>query len=188
MVPVGFLVSRTVGLQTAAATVAAKLSTLIGIAVDSDGATLRARDGSFQFEVAGGCSGIRSLTAMTVLAALYVHFTIVERWKKLVIFASSLLFAVLGNFVRIFSVVLFARLISVDLATGLYHDYSGLIFFPIAVSAMVGFSKLLDRDWKALLGPALKPEPSASADAEEREAVGAAPSTRKSGGPISYDY
>ena len=125
---------------------------------------------------------------MTVLAALYVHFAIGERWKKVVIFASSLLFAVLGNFVRIFSVVLFARLISVDLATGLYHDYSGLIFFPIAVSAMVGFGKLLDRDWSAVLASAMKPEASAPADAEERAAVGAAPGERKSSSPISYDY
>jgi exosortase/archaeosortase family protein len=125
---------------------------------------------------------------MTVLAALYVHFTVVERWKKVVIFASSLLFAVVGNFVRIFSVVLFARLISVELATGLYHDYSGLIFFPIAVSAMVGFGKLLDRDWNALAASAMAPERSTPAPSEEREVVGVAPTERKPGGPISYDY
>jgi exosortase/archaeosortase family protein len=144
---------------------------------------LRAVDGSFQFEVAGGCSGIRSLTAMTMLAALYVHFTQRELWKKVVIFAGSLVFALIGNLVRIFTVVLFARFISPDLAAGLYHDYSGFIFFPIAVGAMVGFSNLLNRDWSKAVQLALAretiPLPAANASAE----MG-----RKEPSPISYDY
>ena len=97
MVPMGFLVSRTVGLQTLAATVAARLSSIFGIGVVADGTILRAVNGSFEFEVAGGCSGIRSLTAMTVLAALFVHFTQKGLWKKAVIFAGSLFFALVGN-------------------------------------------------------------------------------------------
>jgi len=181
MVPVGFLVSRTVGLQTLAASFASKLSSLIGIGVVSDGATLRALDGSFNYEVAGGCSGIRSLTAMTMLAALYVHFTQRELWKKVLIFACSLVFALIGNLVRIFTVVLFARFISADLAAGLYHDYSGFIFFPIAVGAMVAFSNLLNRDWtrtkQLILARDAVPAPASSTE-----------SGRKETGPISYDY
>ncbi len=181
MVPAGFLVSRTVGLQTLAATVAAKLSSLIGIGVIADGTKLHAVDGSFDFEVAGGCSGIRSLTAMTMLAAIYVHFTQREMWKKAVIFCGSLLFALLGNLVRIFSVVLFARFINPEIAGGLYHDWSGFIFFPIAVFSMLGVSNLLNRDWSTWI----KPEPAPAA---------AAPLSRASSGeppkpsPISYDY
>jgi exosortase len=185
-IPVGFLVSRTVGLQTLAAAFASKLSSLIGIGVVSDGATLRALDDSFHYEVAGGCSGIRSLTAMTMLAALYVHFTQRELWKKGLIFGGSLLFALIGNLVRIFTVVLFARFISPDLAAGLYHDYSGFIFFPIAVGAMVGFSNLLNRDWRSLLRllTAKDRVPSAAANAAvERSEPG-----RKEPTPISYDY
>jgi exosortase len=186
MVPAGFLVSRTVGLQTLAATVAAKLSAIVGIAVQSDGATLRALDGSFQFEIAGGCSGIRSLTAMTMLAALYVHFTQRELWKKTLIFGSSLVFALIGNLVRIFTVVIFARFINPDLAAGLYHDYSGFIFFPIAVGAMVGFSNLLNRDWNKLVQAGLaRDEPIVTA---LDEAGDPARAQEKRTGPISYDY
>jgi len=185
MIPAGFLVSRTVGLQTLAATVAAKLSAIFGIGVQSDGATLRALDGSFQFEVAGGCSGIRSLTAMTMLAALYVHFTQREMWKKLLIFASSLVFALIGNLVRIFTVVIFARFISPDLAAGLYHDYSGFIFFPIAVGAMVGFSNLLNRDWSNVVQAAMAKERRPAGENEKLPETGVG---AKRPGPISYDY
>lgn len=186
MIPVGFLVSRTVGLQTLAATFASKLSSLMGIGVVSDGATLRALDGSFQFEIAGGCSGIRSLTAMTMLAALYVHFTQREMWKKIVIFGGSLIFALFGNLVRIFTVVIFARFIDRDMAAGIYHDYSGFIFFPIAVGAMVAFSNLLNRDWRKVMQVALAPEKSVpDAEAAPLDAAGA---EQKPANPISYDY
>jgi exosortase len=186
MIPAGFLVSRTVALQTLAATVAAKLSGIFGIGVESDGATLRALDGSFQFEVAGGCSGIRSLTAMTMLAALYVHFTQREMWKKVVIFGSSLVFALIGNLVRIFTVVIFAKFINADIAAGLYHDYSGFIFFPIAVGAMVAFSNLLNRDWSNVMHAALAKEKPLAGAIDDRLAQPGAAEKRAS--PISYDY
>lgn len=197
MVPMGFLVSRTVALQTLAASVAAKLSGLLGIAVEADGARLKALDGSFQFEVNGGCSGIRSLTAMMMLAALYVHFTQKEVWKQLLIFASSLFFALLGNLARIFSVVLFARFISVKVAAGIYHDWSGFIFFPIAVSSMIAFANLLNRDWKAKLGewfqedqpstPATSNAPSSRTSQPPSTAASPTAPSRPAS-PISYDY
>ena len=34
--------------------------------------------------------------------------------------------------------VLFARYVDAKTATTLYHDYSGLVFFPVAVATMVG--------------------------------------------------
>jgi exosortase/archaeosortase family protein len=67
--------------------------------------------------------------------------------RGLILFGLSIVFAVLGNFARVFSVVLFARFIDPKIATGLYHDYSGFVFFPVAVLAMVGVGNLLNRDW-----------------------------------------
>ena len=177
MVPIGFLVSRTVGLQTMTAGVAARLSSLIGIPVDADGATLRALDGSFQFEVAGGCSGIRSLTAMTMLAAVFVHFTLREPWKKVPSSAprSSLRCSAISS---ASSPSCSSRISSIRRSQpALYHDYSGFIFFPFAVSGMVAFARLLDRDWS----------PAPAGDLEiGLKAPTATPA--KSGSPVSYDY
>ena len=191
MVPANFIIHRTVGLQTLTAAIAVKLANLFGVGVVADGISVEAIDGSFGFKVIGGCSGIRSLTAMTMLAALYVHFMQRETWKKLLTFGMSLLFALFGNFIRIFSVILFARFISPKKALDLYHDYSGFVFFPIAVGAMVAFNNLLNRDWKhiaheALNRPILRSLPPAPAAGKTVNAP--AKSKPSSAQPASYDY
>jgi exosortase len=149
MTPIGGVVQGTVPLQLLTAKAIRALSTVFGIPIVVDGSNITSPDGRFPpMEVAGGCSGIRSLMAMTTLAALYAYFTMRGPIRGIVLFGSSLLFAVLGNFARVFSVVLFARFVDAKTATGLYHDYSGLVFFPVAVAAMVGFGALLNRDWE----------------------------------------
>ena len=147
MVPVGGLVQGTVSLQLLVSSVVNWMSGLIGVKIEASGTTIRSVDGSFNFEIAEGCSGIRSLMAMTTLTALYAHFTQRTLWKKLTLFGSSILFAVIGNIGRIFTVILVAKFYDPAFASGLYHDYSGFVFFPIAVAAMVGFGNLLTADW-----------------------------------------
>jgi exosortase len=176
MVPVGGFVQGTVSLQLLVSAAVKFLATLIGVQVQTIGTGLRAMDGTFNFDIAEGCSGIRSLMAMTTLSALYVHFTQRETWKQWVIFGGSIVFALIGNIGRIFSVVLIARFISEPFAGGIYHDWSAFIFFPVAVGAMLGFTKLLNMDWRRLAGEALKPE---------TPVVGAG---KKSTSPVSYDY
>src|SRR5207253_10947690 len=109
--------------------------------------------------VAEGRSGLRPLTAMAMLTAIYVHVTQDRLWKKIVIFAFSIVFAVAGNIGRLFGVVLVARFIDPKLAAGIYHDYSGWIFFPVALLAMFGFSKLVN-----LNAPTTSPTKSAPTD------------------------
>src|SRR5947209_19950046 len=81
---------------------------------------------------------------MAMLTAVFVHVTQDRLWKKIAIFAFSVVFAVVGNIGRLFSVVLVAKFIDPKLAAGVYHDYSGWFFFPIALLAMLAFSKLVN--------------------------------------------
>ena len=97
--------------------------------------------------VAEGCSGIRSLIAMAMLTAIFVHVTQNRLWKKIVIFAFSVVFAIVGNIGRLFGVVLVAKFIDPKLAAGIYHDYSGWIFFPVALLAMYFVSRLVNADF-----------------------------------------
>ncbi len=175
MVPVGGFVQGTVSLQLLVSDSVKTLASFIGVRIEMVGTTLRALDGSFNFDIAEGCSGIRSLMAMITLSALYVHFTQRETWKMWVIFAGSIVFALIGNIGRVFSVIVVARFISEKVAGGLYHDYSGFVFFPIAVGAMLGFAKLLNTDWRKVAADAAKPE---------QPRVG----RKSSKGPVSYDY
>ncbi len=144
MIPVAALEQATFRLQFLITGTVSTLSHLFGIGIQGLGTTLTATDGAFHFEVAEGCSGIRSLTAMTMLTAAYVHLTQDRLWKKLVIFACSVVFAVIGNVGRIFTVVLVAKYYDPTFAAGTLHDYSGYVFFPIAVMAMLSFAKLVN--------------------------------------------
>jgi exosortase len=189
MTPMGSVVQNTAGLQAKTATAIRVMSTLCGIPIVVDGAMLRSPDGRFEpMEVAGGCSGIRSLMAMLMLSALYAEFNMRTALKKWILFGSAIIFAIVGNFARVFSVVLFARFLDPKTATGLYHDWSGFVFFPVAVLAMVGLGNVLDRDWsglKAKLRDWFGKQPP--------KPGGPAPTTRDepekpAKGPISYDY
>lgn len=139
-----FLEQATFRLQFIITGMVGVLANLIGLQIAAVGTTLTAADGTFNFEIAEGCSGVRSLIAMTMLTAVYVHLTQTELWKKLAIFSASIVFAIIGNIGRIFTVLLVAKFIDKDIAGGIYHDYSGFIFFPFALGAMIGFSKLLN--------------------------------------------
>jgi len=186
MVPIGNVIQGTVSLQLLASKTVGMLCGWLGIRVQIIGTTINV-DGH-SFEVAGGCSGIRSLMAMSLLAALYVYFTQKEAWKRWVIFGSSILFALVGNIARLFSVVLVAKWWNPEIAGGPYHDLSGLIvFFPCAVLVMVAFSNLLNRNWSKASARIAKtiaaPDTVSSSPAAEGEE-----GERKPISPISYDY
>jgi exosortase len=147
LIPFGAIEQATFRLQFVITAAIGFLSKLVGLQIDAVGTTLTATDGRFNFMIAEGCSGIRSLTAMAMITAIYVHLTQDRLWKKIVIFAFSVIFAIVGNIGRLFGVVLVAKFIDPKLAAGIYHDYSGYIFFPVALIAMYLFSQLLN--WKS---------------------------------------
>ena len=144
LIPLPSLEQATFWLQFVITGAVSALSNLFGLSVEAVGTTLFARDGDFFFEVAGGCSGVRSLMAMSVITAIYVYLTQNKLWKQLLIFACSMLFALVGNIVRVVTIILVAKFHDPELASGLYHDYSGFIFFPVALAAMVLFSTCLN--------------------------------------------
>ena len=183
MTPLGGVVQGTVPLQVLTAKAISALSAVFGIPILVDGSNISSPAGHFPpMEIAGGCSGIRSLMAMSTLAALYAYFNMRGPIRGLLLFGSSLLFAVLGNFARVFSVVLFARFLDAKTATGLYHDYSGLVFFPVAVIAMVAFGNLLNRDWPAIFARWVPAQPAKDGQPAP------APKSPKPKKPLRYDY
>jgi len=98
--------------------------------------------GKWDFEVDEGCSGIRSLVALTLISAIYGHLTQDRLWKKVLLLVAALPLAVLANAVRISSIILIAEFWSDEFAGGIYHNWSGFIFF-----LLVGLAGLLLLSW-----------------------------------------
>jgi len=82
-------------------------------------------------------------------------------------------------------VVLVAKFWNPEVAGGLYHEYSGFVFFPFAVLTMVAFGNLISRDWKSA-GSGIAKKLSAP-DAVTPDEISAG-SEQKPASPISYDY
>ncbi len=184
MVPIGFLLGHTEPLQRLVASIVTALTNLVGIGVERVGVKLLATDGSFQCEVAGGCSGVRSLMAMAMLSALYGHFTLKETWKKIAVFCVALPCAVLGNIGRVFSIMIMSKLFGGSFGTGAWHDISGFIVtIPIAVCAMIGFANLLNHDWSVTAAKLMRPEVETPKKTDAGTGSQPPPSS-----PISYDY
>ena len=161
MVPLNFLDRITVPLASFVTLCAAHICDWIGIDVAYKGTQIWSAKGAFQFEIAEGCSGIRSLVALGMVTAVYAYLTEKIQWKRWAIFLASLPLAVLGNVARVTTIMLVAQAFGQQLAGGLYHDYSSFIFFPVALLGMLLFAALLKLDyatyWTRLVHPSSPP-------------------------------
>ena len=149
-VPLNFIAHATAKLQFMETGAASAICNFIGINVQSIGTVVIASDNAFKFEVDEGCSGIRSLMAIMMLAAIYGHLTQDRLWKQLLIFFAAVFFAIVGNAGRLVSIFIVARLFGQDIAGGPYHTASGYLSFPFAIAAMLLFGKLLNLKPKRL--------------------------------------
>lgn len=149
-VPLTFLDTLTFPLRLLVAKAATFLLNGLGVpAMRSGSAIYSLAAGGFNFDVADPCSGLRSLLAMTALMAVYAYLTQRTLLRKWLLFLCSVPIAVLGNIVRILTIALVAQAFGQELAVGLYHDYSGYVFFAAAISLMVGVGGLLSIDFHA---------------------------------------
>ncbi len=86
------------------------ISHIFGIGIIRTGTQLTDPSGQFQYDVVAACSGIRSLVANFLLATVYGFFTFRSTWKRLLIMALALPFAILGNMLRLLMVVITAEI------------------------------------------------------------------------------
>ena len=148
-----FLDVVTVHLRLLASSTAFAVARGVGANIVQQGTMVGAADGSFSIDVADPCSGLRSLFALMALTAGYAYFTQPTWLRRGILFAASVPIAILGNVMRILTIVLVANFASSDFATGFYHDYSGFVVFAVAILLMVatgeGITKIFERGGEA---------------------------------------
>jgi exosortase len=148
-IPLNFLDTLTFPLRIFSTIISTSLLNGLGIEAERSGSAIYSTAaGGFNFDVADPCSGIRSLLAMTALTAVYAYATQKTLLKKWILFVCSIPLAIIGNIARITTIALVAEAFGQKVATGLYHDYSGYILFPVAIGLMVGIGSLLNLDFQ----------------------------------------
>jgi EpsI family protein len=93
--------------------------------------------------VANVCNGLRTLISLLAFGALYVYVCRLRGLWRVGLFAMAVPVAVAANAVRIVALIVVADIWSPDLATGFFHDVSGLAIFVLAFVLMFGLEKLV---------------------------------------------
>lgn len=117
-----------------------------GIAVLRSGTLLASPDGSYHYDVAAACSGVRSLTAMVALSLLlgYLNF---RSWpRRAVVLLSCLPLVYLGNVARIVSII-FAAQLGGSKWGNIAHEVMGYGVFGIVLGGVLGVAGAIRRWW-----------------------------------------
>jgi EpsI family protein len=80
-----------------------------GIAVLQNGTQLVAPDGTYNYDVAAACSGIRSLTAMAALSLLAGYLNFTGWWRRALVLLLCFPLVYIGNVARILAIIFAAE-------------------------------------------------------------------------------
>jgi len=130
-------------LQSASAEVAGWIFDLSGVPALREGFVFHLS--GLNIEVAKECSGIRSSTALVILATLVAHFAFSKLWKKIAFVFAGLLMMALKNGVRIATLTILAKYVDPDFLFGRLHHQGGVVFFLIGLLLLLPVYGLLKR-------------------------------------------
>jgi exosortase len=120
---------------------------LLAIDVVREGTILKDPTNKYQYEVAAACSGIRSLIATVGFALILGFLAFGSWWKRGVMLAAALPLAVLGNLIRMLSIIIAAELGGQEWGNRVHDGGPGgifalLLYIP-AFAGLLGLEYLL---------------------------------------------
>ncbi len=148
-IPLPGLIQATNGLQVIATQIAYHVSSLCGADIIAAGTNIKSATGQWDaLKIAEGCSGVRSLIALTFIAAVYGYLSQDRLWKQAMLICISIPLAIIANSIRVTTIVLIAEYWNADFAAKTYHNFSGFIFFPLGLAGLLLVSFLINGGWK----------------------------------------
>ncbi len=151
--PLGFMlfavplnVLDTVGffLRVGVTDVAYHIARAFGCDVIRNGTQLLSPDGSYSYDVAAACSGIRSLTALTALSLLLGYLSFRSWWARGFVGLLALPYAFVGNVARILAIIVAAEWQG-QRAGAFVHEWFGPVVFVIVLGLVQATVWLMER-------------------------------------------
>jgi exosortase len=142
MVPLPVIVFNQLAapLQLVASQVSTRVAQFFGVSVFQDGNIIQLATTTLGVEEA--CSGLRSLSALIVMALL-LGFLLCERpLTRVILLAMALPIAVFVNVARVSGTAIMADY-NPQLAMGFYHTFSGWLVFLLGIALVFATSRLL---------------------------------------------
>lgn len=136
MIPIPQLIYQNIAapLQLFASAAATNLAQALGVTVFRDGNIIHLAGASLGVEEA--CSGLHSLSALTVGALLVGFLNLSHNWLRVILFFSAIPIAIAANVIRVSGTAILADY-RVELAMGFYHALSGWLVFVIAFGLLL---------------------------------------------------
>jgi exosortase len=107
-----------------------------------NGTSLADPTGKINFDVAPGCSGIRSFMALLAVTTIFSVLAFKPPWKRAAIVAATIPLVVLCNVVRLVAIILAWK--AVNVKAGLFvHEWFGFVTYMVAVLCLMGVAHLL---------------------------------------------
>ena len=141
MIPLPFIERSTLPLALFTGVCSGGLARFLGLDVTIVGNAVSLPNANLV--IGAQCSGVNSLIALTSLMALAAYLLDGPLWGRLMLVILAIPLAMLGNILRVATLLFVARAYSVDAAFTFYHDYSGLLFFLLILLLMVPLTRLL---------------------------------------------
>ncbi len=145
-IPVPGFQQSTVWMQLLATQAAQWGAGLFGVQTVVEGTNIASATGGWDtYSVAGGCSGIRSLTALAMISVTWAYLaSSLALWKRLLLALSAFPLAIIANAFRVASIFICAEYVNPAFATRTWHDWSGMMFFfPASLICLMLLHSLL---------------------------------------------
>ena len=145
-IPMPGIQQATVHLQLMSTEMAHWGANLFGVETIMEGTTIHAVNSDWDtFNIAGGCSGIRSLMALLMISIAWAYLADkMALWKRVILALSAIPLAIVGNGFRVASILICAEHINPAFAGKAWHDWSGLLlFFPATLFGLTVLHSLL---------------------------------------------
>lgn len=140
--PLIAIVGITFKLKIFAAYWANKIINAIGVRAILDGSIIKMS--KTYVIVEDVCSGLRSLISLLALGALVAYLSKLSRAKKIIVFFSAGIMAVIANICRIIFMALTSEFYGAKFTEGFLHTLSGVIVFVIALLGLMLVVKELE--------------------------------------------
>jgi exosortase len=134
---------------------------VLGIDVIQDGTRVFNPTGTYQYEVAAACSGMRSLTTTFALAVIYAFVVLKSPWRRGLMIVSAIPLAVIANVFRLTTIIVASEAFGGQKAGNYVHASSWMSLLPY-IPAIFGVLLLghwlrEDRNKKRSAGPQVLP-------------------------------
>ena len=143
MVPLPSLIVDRLLIDLKATVVAASVGILqgLGYTVAATGNVIFVPD--HELFVSDACSGLTSIATLLPLSVVVAYFVSHGVWRRVVIVASIVPFAILGNMARVTITTALVASGRIEYSEGLLHESLGITTFVLGTLALTVFSKVL---------------------------------------------